>query len=87
LADTHAGGALFWVVGELVTLTALGVQLVQWMHDEERAAVRADRRLDAALAAEQAGQEVDQPGITVDQAALVRDVRSTTGTHLTTASE
>lgn len=68
LADTHAGGALFWVVGELVMLTALGVQLVQWMHDEERAAVRADRRLDAALAAEQAELRSEQPGHSADQA-------------------
>ena len=74
LADTHAGGALLWIAGELVTLTALAalaalvvqvvqavqaVQAVHWMHDEERAAARADRRL-ATISAARMG--VSRPG-------------------------
>lgn len=47
LADTHAGGSVLWVVGELTTLVAIGVVMVQWMRYEEREAIRADRRLDA----------------------------------------
>lgn len=68
LADTHAGGALLWIAGELVTLTVQVVQVVQvtltvqavhWMHDEERAAARADRRL-ATISAARMG--VSRPG-------------------------
>ena len=44
-ADTRAGGAVLWVVGELVTLGAIAVVLVQLMHADERAAARYDRRM------------------------------------------
>jgi len=47
VADTHRGGAILWVAGELTTLVAMGIVLLQWMRFEEREAVRADRRLDA----------------------------------------
>jgi putative copper resistance protein D len=47
VADTHRGGAILWVTGELTTLAAMAVVLYQWMRYEEREAVRADRRLDA----------------------------------------
>jgi putative membrane protein len=47
LADTHRGGAVLWVVGELVVLVALGISMYQWMRYEERKAARADRLLDA----------------------------------------
>jgi putative membrane protein len=47
LGDTHVGGSVLWVVGELTSLVALGIVLYQWMQYEEREAVRADRRLDA----------------------------------------
>jgi putative copper resistance protein D len=47
VADTHAGGSILWVVGELTTLAALGIVVYQWMRAEERKAERADRRLDA----------------------------------------
>ena len=47
VADTHAGGAILWVAGELTTLVAMGIVLHQWMRAEERKAERADRRLDA----------------------------------------
>ena len=51
LGDTHVGGSILWVVGELTSLIALGIVLYQWMQFEEREAVRADRRTDTAEAA------------------------------------
>ncbi|HXQ75083.1 MAG TPA: cytochrome c oxidase assembly protein [Acidimicrobiales bacterium] len=48
LGDTHVGGSVLWVVGELTSLIAMGIVLYQWMQYEEREAVRADRRSDAA---------------------------------------
>ena len=50
LADTHVGGSVLWVVGELTSLIAMGIVLYQWMQFEERVAVRADRRGDADAA-------------------------------------
>jgi len=47
VADTHRGGAVLWVAGELVVLVALGISGYQWMRYEERKAARADRLLDA----------------------------------------
>jgi putative copper resistance protein D len=52
VADTHRGGAVLWIAGELIVLGALGISLFQWMRYEERKAARADRVLDAQLAAE-----------------------------------
>jgi len=49
LADTHAGGALLWVVNELFTLSALAIVGLQWLRYEERVAARADRRSAAAV--------------------------------------
>lgn len=51
LGDTHVGGSILWVVGELTSLIALGIVLYQWMQYEEREAIRADRRADTAAAA------------------------------------
>jgi putative membrane protein len=51
VADTHLGGAILWIVGELITLVAMGIVVFQWMRYEEREAVRADRAADAALRA------------------------------------
>jgi len=51
LADTHRGGSILWVVGELTTVVAMGIIVYQWMRHEERQAIRADRRLDALEAA------------------------------------
>jgi putative membrane protein len=47
LADTHAGGALLWIVNELFTLSALAIVGMQWMRHEERAGARADRHTPA----------------------------------------
>jgi putative membrane protein len=51
VGDTHAGGSILWVAGELTTLLSMGIVVYQWMRAEERKAERADRRLDALEAA------------------------------------
>jgi putative membrane protein len=50
LASTHAGGALLWVSTELVTVGAFIPIYVQWTRSEDRAAARADARLQVATA-------------------------------------
>lgn len=50
LSDTHAGGAVLWAAGELLTVACLMVVGAQWMRHEERQAAREDRRLDAEAA-------------------------------------
>ncbi len=47
VADTHNGGSILWIVGEITTFVAMGIIVFQWMQFEEREAVRADRQLDA----------------------------------------
>jgi len=47
VADTHQGGSILWVVGEITTFVAMAVIVYHWMRFEEREAVRADRQLDA----------------------------------------
>lgn len=51
LADTHAGGAVLWGVGELMIVAALGMLFVQWSRADRREAYRLDRRLEQELAA------------------------------------
>lgn len=48
LADTHAGGAVFWVVSMLITLAAAVIILAQWIRQEERATLRHARAPDRA---------------------------------------
>ena len=48
LGDQQAGAGLLWIAGEMIGLVAIMVVAVQWMSAEEREALRADRRLDAA---------------------------------------
>ena len=40
LADTHAGGAVFWGASMLITFAAALAVLGQWMRQEERSAAR-----------------------------------------------
>jgi putative copper resistance protein D len=47
LADTRAGGALFWGASMLITFAAALVMLAQWMSQEERTASRHDRAISA----------------------------------------
>lgn len=57
LGDTHQGGSILWVVGELTSLIAMGIVLYQWMQVEERAALRADRRDSAPPVTARTGPE------------------------------
>jgi putative copper resistance protein D len=65
VADTRAGGSVLWVVGELVTVVAMGIIVYQWMRFEEREAVRADRRLDEAASKDTAsdGRAGSRPAV------------------------
>jgi putative copper resistance protein D len=47
VADTHRGGSILWIVGEITTFVAMGIIVFQWMQFEEREAIRADRLADA----------------------------------------
>jgi cytochrome c oxidase assembly factor CtaG len=53
LADQRTGAGLLWISGELFGLLCIGIVVYQWMHAEERAAARHDRRLDLEAAASQ----------------------------------
>ncbi|MGH9302193.1 MAG: cytochrome c oxidase assembly protein, partial [Acidimicrobiales bacterium] len=46
LADTHAGGAIFWAGSEFLSIVGLAIVVAQWTRAEDRQASRADRRLD-----------------------------------------
>jgi len=52
LGDQQTGAGVLWTAGELLGIIAVIIVGVQWMAAEEREAVRQDRRLDAALAAQ-----------------------------------
>ncbi|HEX4218619.1 MAG TPA: cytochrome c oxidase assembly protein [Acidimicrobiales bacterium] len=57
LADTRAGGATLWIMGEIFTFVAMGIVVLQWMRADVREAARADRRADAVTARAVAGLE------------------------------
>jgi putative copper resistance protein D len=52
--DLHIGGVLMWVAGDTLMLWPMIPVARSWMHLEERKAVRIDRQLDAADAADEA---------------------------------
>ncbi|HEY2562185.1 MAG TPA: cytochrome c oxidase assembly protein [Acidimicrobiales bacterium] len=62
LADTHAGGATLWIMGEIFTFLAMAIVIYQWMRADVREAARADRRADAVTARAVAGLAPDTPG-------------------------
>jgi cytochrome c oxidase assembly factor CtaG len=43
LADTHAGGGVFWMGAMTITFATALIVLLQWMRQDERLAVRLDR--------------------------------------------
>ncbi|MGH9293592.1 MAG: cytochrome c oxidase assembly protein, partial [Acidimicrobiales bacterium] len=49
VADTRAGGAILWGVGELIFVAGLAIMYFQWSEQDRREAARADRRLDREL--------------------------------------
>ncbi|HEX8348078.1 MAG TPA: cytochrome c oxidase assembly protein [Actinoplanes sp.] len=52
--DQRVAGGILWAGGELVSITMLGILIVQWIRQSEREARRVDRALDRAEAAEAA---------------------------------
>jgi putative copper resistance protein D len=52
--DQQVAGGILWAGGEVVSITMLGVLVLQWMRQSEREARRVDRALDRAEAAERA---------------------------------
>jgi cytochrome c oxidase assembly factor CtaG len=53
-ADQVLAGGILWAGGELISVTMLGILVVQWIKQSEREAKRIDRALDRAEAAEAA---------------------------------
>jgi putative membrane protein len=53
-ADQQVAGGILWAGGEFVSITMLGVLVVQWMRASEREARRVDRELDRQEAREAA---------------------------------
>lgn len=52
-SDQVVAGGVLWAGGEIVSVTMLGILVVQWIRQSEREAKRIDRALDRAEAAEQ----------------------------------
>ena len=52
--DQRVAGGILWAGGELVSITMLGVLILQWIRQSEREARRTDRALDRAEAEERA---------------------------------
>jgi cytochrome c oxidase assembly factor CtaG len=55
--DQRIAGGILWAGGEVVSVTMLGVLVLQWIRQSEREARRTDRALDRAEAAEQAAEQ------------------------------
>jgi cytochrome c oxidase assembly factor CtaG len=55
--DQVVAGGILWAGGELISVTMLGILIVQWVRQSEREAVRIDRALDRAEAQENAADE------------------------------
>jgi putative copper resistance protein D len=55
--DQKVAGGILWAGGEFVSVTMLGVLVVQWMRQSEREARRVDRELDRQEARERAADE------------------------------
>ncbi len=56
LQDQQLAGGIMWVGGDLIFIVIVLLLVIAWMRDEERRAVRADRRLDTADGRLLAGQ-------------------------------
>jgi putative copper resistance protein D len=55
-SDQVVAGGVLWAGGEIVSVTMLGILVVQWIRQSEREAKRIDRALDRAEAEDQAQQ-------------------------------
>ena len=61
-ADQVTAGGILWAGGEIVSVTMLGILVVQWVRQSEREAKRVDRALDRAEAAEGTGSAGEHAG-------------------------
>jgi cytochrome c oxidase assembly factor CtaG len=59
--DLHIGGVIMWVGGDTLMLWPMIPVALRWLHLEERKAIRVDRELDDAAAAELAAIAASQP--------------------------
>jgi putative membrane protein len=71
-SDQVVAGGILWAGGEIVSVTMLGILIMQWIKQSEREAKRIDRALDRAEAAEAA-----KPTATTTQDSAVRPQPST----------
>nr|WP_051798336.1 cytochrome c oxidase assembly protein [Catenuloplanes japonicus] len=60
--DQKTAGGILWAGGEIVSVTMLGVLILQWIRQQEREARRVDRQLDREEAAEAARIKSDSEG-------------------------
>jgi cytochrome c oxidase assembly factor CtaG len=64
--DQVVAGGILWAGGEIVSVTMLGILILQWIKQSEREAKRIDRALDRQEAADQAraaGAQADNAGV------------------------
>ncbi|MFI5491954.1 cytochrome c oxidase assembly protein [Actinoplanes sp. NPDC051859] len=65
-ADQVTAGGILWAGGEIVSVTMLGILVLQWIRQSEREAKRIDRALDRAEAEDQAtATKITNPTATV----------------------
>ncbi|MHB1487778.1 MAG: cytochrome c oxidase assembly protein [Acidimicrobiales bacterium] len=80
LADTHAGGAIFWAGSELLSIIGLTIIIAQWARADERQASRDDRRLDRAagyIVKDEEDEGVHAPGAPIHAPVPTADTRTT----------
>lgn len=61
--DQVIGAGVLWIGGDVAGLPFLGVLFLRWVHDDERAARRADRELDEAVAVPAAPGDAAAPAL------------------------
>jgi putative copper resistance protein D len=75
-SDQVTAGGILWAGGELISVTMLGILIIQWMRQSEREARRVDRALDRAEAVQARAAVAAATKIT-EQAAANRPRRDT----------
>jgi putative copper resistance protein D len=60
-ADQVTAGGILWAGGEIVSVTMLGILVVQWVRQSEREARRIDRALDRAEAEQRKAEAASRP--------------------------
>jgi cytochrome c oxidase assembly factor CtaG len=59
--DQVTAGGILWAGGEIISVTMLGILIMQWIKQSEREARRIDRQLDREEAAEKAASKITNP--------------------------